>query len=369
MSIFWILALSLPFVLYIACSLILRHGLIRNHRLNVLASCSVSVIVAARNEAETILDCLASLAELEYPKDQLEIIIVNDRSEDDTGTIIAQFVAEKSQFKTITITAPISTLSGKASAISQGIEQSRGEIIFITDADCVVPKNWITQMSRYFTDDVGMVAGFTLLKPIRGWFDRMQNLDWAYLLTVAAGAAGLGLPLTCMGNNFAFRRSAYQQVGGYLGVGFSLTEDFALLQSIHRKTNWKIIFPVDRNTLVNTRPAKNWREFIEQRKRWLLGGQNVHWFGKFLIATSLIANATLLGLMLFSKRYDLMIGFGLIILVGDYLLLASLEQKLHARLKLILIPIYRLCFVAYSLMLFFELLFNRKVSWKGIEYR
>ncbi|MDZ7331753.1 MAG: glycosyltransferase [candidate division KSB1 bacterium] len=347
----------------------LRFGLTRNYSEVPAKSVFVSVIVAARNEADTILDCLISLAQLDYPENLIEIIIVNDRSEDATEAIIDQFIAEKACFKNITIAEPVSTLSGKASAISQAVEQSQGEIIFVTDADCIVPSDWIKQMSRYFAEDVGMVAGFTLLRDTVGWWHLIQNLDLAYLLGVAAGAARLGIPLTCMGNNFAFRRSAYQQIGGYRGVGFSVTEDFALLRSMSRKTDWKIRFLVDRNSLVKTRPVMNWREFLNQRKRWAVGGRNVHWFGKLLIMINLMSSAILVALIFLGENWGRFFGFSAFIFAGDYLLLAAVEKRLDSQLNLAMIPLYRLFFIAYSVILIFNLLLNRKVTWKGIEYR
>ena len=369
MSITWIILLSIPFLLYFAFSLMLRSGLRRTYSINQNPNYSVSVIVAARNEAATILNCLYSLEKLDYPANLLEIIVVNDRSVDSTEQIITEFIKGKSQFKYFSITDPITTLSGKASAIVQAINHSHGDIIFITDADCIVPQNWINKTSQYFAEDVGMVAGFTLLKFSSRLFAKIQSLDWSYLLSVAAGAAGLGIPLTCMGNNFAFRRSAYEQVGGYQGVGFSVTEDFALLKAISRKTNWKIFFLVDRECLVNTKPMSSLKDFFSQRKRWAIGGQAVHWFGKMLIGISLIVGFILLGLIFLSQNPILILSLIFLILIGDYLLLTSLEKKLDSKLNLLLLPIYRFFFIVYSTILLFDLLFDQKVTWKGIQYR
>lgn len=368
MSILWILLLLIPFMLYCACSVLLVHGLSRTYRTEQNDKFFVTIIVAARNEAETIKDCLQSLSELDYPAKLLEIIVVNDRSEDGTDRIITEFVLGKSQFKYVTITNPLPSLSGKASAIAQAIGTSRGEIIFITDADCVVPKNWIKQTSRYFADDVGLVAGFALLQSSNGFLHQMQYLDWAYLLGVAAGAAGLGIPLTCMGNNFAIRRSAYEQVGGYQGVGFSVTEDFALLDSIRRKTNWRILFPVDPQTVVISRPMKNFRDFLSQRKRWAIGGQSVHWFGKLLIAISFICGFICWILIFASHTVLLIFSFIFLLIMADYWLLKSLEKKLDAKIRMILLPIYRFFFIVYSTILLIDLLFDRKVIWKGLRY-
>ena len=369
MNVTWLVVLSIPFVLYLVFSLTLRHGLLRKYKINQNSKLSLSVIVAARNEAENILDCLQSLANLDYPEKLLEIIVVNDRSEDRTWQIINEFIKEKSHFKYFKITNIIPSLSGKAGAISQAIEKSLGEIIFITDADCVVPQNWIKKTMQYFTDPVGMVAGITLLNFPRGFFNKIQNLDWAYLLSVAAGAVGLGIPLTCMGNNFAFRRSAYEQVRGYQGVGFSVTEDFALLKTIAGQTNFKILFSVNKESLVKTTPMKTIKDFFSQRKRWAVGGQSVHWFGKILIGISVISNAILLSLIFLNQNPIFILSLFTSLFISDFALLNASMKQLHTKLCLKFLPVYRIFFILYSTILLVDLLFNHKVTWKGTQYR
>jgi cellulose synthase/poly-beta-1,6-N-acetylglucosamine synthase-like glycosyltransferase len=364
----WFILLSTPFVLYVVFSLLLSYGLSRKYPRIKNPHFPATVIVSARNEAENILACLQSLEALDYPENLLEIIVVNDRSEDETEQIITEFIDQKPCFKYFKISKSIPDLSGKASAISQAIEQSQGEIIFITDADCVVPENWIKKTILYFAGQVGMVAGFTLLNFSRGTFNNIQNLDWAYLLSVAAGAAGLGIPLTCMGNNFAFRRSAYEMVGGYHGVGFSVTEDFALLKAIARRTSWKIRFAIDRECLVKTKPMISWKDFFNQRKRWAVGGQSVHWLGKLLIGISMVTNFILIGSVIFSQNYSFILSLLLCMFIGDYLLVRSSAKQLNAKLHLKYLPFYRIFFILYSTVLLFDLLFNRKVIWKGIQY-
>ena len=367
MNVSWSILLSIPFVFYVAFSLLLCYGLNRKHPKIQSLYLPVTIIVSARNEAENILDCLRSLEALDYPKNLLEIIVVNDRSEDETEEIITKFIDRKSCFKYFKIKEVISELSGKASAIAQAIGQSQGEIIFITDADCVVPQSWIKKTSQYFTDAVGMVAGFTLLTFSHGFFNKIQNLDWAYLLSVAAGAARLEIPLTCMGNNFAFRRLAYKEVGGYQGVGFSVTEDFALLKAISQHTNWKIRFSIDPECLVRTKPIKNWRDFWGQRKRWAVGGQSVHGFGKTLIGISVLTNFSLIGSIILVHNYIFILTSFLILLISDLILLSASMKQLHAKLHLKYLPFYRISFIFYSTVLLFDL-FNRKVTWKDIQY-
>ncbi len=321
------------------------------------------MIVAARNEAENIDQCLSSLDRLVYPQHLLEIFIVNDRSVDETHEIITEFIKDKSYFNYLFNENESPNLSGKANAISQAIKKSNGEIILITDADCEVPSRWIQNMLSYFHEDVGIVAGFTRLQN-NGFFSKMQSLDWAYMLTVAAGSVGIGVPLTCIGNNFAFRREAYDAVGGYETVGFSVTEDFALLQSITKNTNWKVVAPIKSQSIVQSKPAKNYFDFFKQRQRWAVGGKSVHWFGKLLIVINFFLLAAIFSLLMLGKFLPAGEIFT-VTLFCDLLLLFPTLKKAGKQKLIFLLPIYKIFSFCYMLILSLILLFNPTVEWKG----
>ena len=103
----------------------------------------VSVIVAARNEEENILRCLKSLDRLEYPEDKLQIILVDDRSTDNTQNLVDNFIIDKPKFTKIVTKKEIGRLKGKTNALANALEIASGEIILTTDADCVVTATWV----------------------------------------------------------------------------------------------------------------------------------------------------------------------------------------------------------------------------------
>ncbi len=354
-------------LLYTFFALLIKAGLKRKYKIRINDDLFVSVIVAARNEAVNMKQCLTSLDKLDYPDQLLEIFIVNDRCEDETPEIISEFIKGKPCFKYIKNDSVKTNLSGKANAISRAIETSNGEIIFITDADCEVPAEWIKNMISYFQGNVGLVAGFTLLDHSKNIFSQLQSLDWSFMLSVAAGSIGLGIPLSCIGNNFAIRRITYNEVGGYEGVGFSVAEDFSLLQAIAKKTNWKIVFPLELQSIVLSKPVKNIIEFLQQRKRWAVGGTSVHWFGKLIIVLSVCAHLAILCLLVFGKFMTAGMMFSAI-LISDLLLLYPSMKKIKKLNLLFLLPIYKLFSLFYMLILSIILLLNRTVEWKGIKY-
>ncbi len=358
-------------VLYFLISLVLLISLIQVKYLKAHKIPSVSVIVSARNESAHITECLQSLSRLNYPNNKLEIIIINDRSTDNTGELIERFIDQRPHFKAIHIKKPHPFLSGKAGALSKATSISKGEIIFVTDADCTVPVQWIKQMVPYFDEHVGIVAGFTLIKPLSqtySLFDKIQAIDWLYLLTVASGAAGLGIPLSCVGNNFAFRKQAYSDVGGYEGVGYSLTEDFALLNSIRCKTNWQIRFPLLPDALVVTQPMASVFGFIRQRKRWATGAFKVHPLGKFMIILGLLTFVSLIVGLLHLKPSLMMCTALLLFISADMLVLEFTLSKTKKRHWLIYYPAFKFFHLLYLILLPILILLKPNIHWKDRDY-
>ncbi|MBN2354768.1 glycosyltransferase, partial [candidate division KSB1 bacterium] len=141
----------------------------------------ISIIVAARNEGETIDACLNSLINLSYPKNKIEIIIMNDHSDDQSGKIIEKYAQKYNHIQHYFLDKEEKALPGKAGAVQAGIEKSKGEIIFLTDADCRVSPTWVQTLLNKFSSSVGLVGGFTLLHEkgqAASFWQKTQALDW-----------------------------------------------------------------------------------------------------------------------------------------------------------------------------------------------
>jgi len=233
---------------------------------------TVSIVVAARNEESNILLCLESLEKLIYPNNKLEIIIVDDASSDGTSLIVNDFIIHTPRFKAIRLDEnQTDKLKGKVRAMAEGIKLATGEIILTTDADCIVNPFWAKTIASYYVGNVGVVNGFTSQK-VKNSFSGMQAIDFIYLLFIAAGTINLGKPVSCIGNNMSFRKKAYEETGGFENLPFSVTEDFLLLNSIHKLKKYEVVYPLDINSLIVSKPASNFQELFSQKKRWAVGG-------------------------------------------------------------------------------------------------
>ena len=327
---------------------------------------TVSVIVAARDEEENIHDCLVSLGNLNYPEEKIQIIIVDDKSSDNTGKIIDEFTKDKNQFLKVVTKKNIGELRGKTLAIANGIEQATGEIIMTTDADCVVSSDWAkTIASYYFSDEVVIVNGMTNQQEYSG-FAAMQSVDFIYLLTVASGSMNFGKPLSCIGNNMSYRRSLYNEIGGYAALKFSVTEDFNLLMATHKLKKYKIIYPVDPGALVTSKPCSNYESLYRQKKRWSVGGLESDIAGYLVMTSGFITHiCMMLTPFFYSTSALLLLAFKVF---TDYFFLAPVYKKLNLKLKLKDFLLFEIYFILYVFSVPFIVLFDRKVVWKGRKY-
>ena len=326
----------------------------------------VSVLVAARNEEKNILSCLESLNNLIYPENKLEIIIVDDASTDQTNKIVIDFINDKSQFKIISLTEDKNqSLKGKTRAMSEGIKFSFGDIILTTDADCTVNPLWAKTIASYYQEDVGLVNGFTS-QTVNDAFSGMQAIDFIYLLFIASGTINLGKPVSCIGNNMSFRKKAYEETGGFESLPFSVTEDFLLLNSIHQLKKYKLIYPLNPDSLVISKPASSLKELLNQKKRWAVGGKDAPPFGILLMMWAFLTNLFMfLTPLFFSEVWLYLIFFKISI---DFFVLLPVHRRLGLQKNLKYFLVFEIYYLLYTLILPFTVLFNKKVKWKDRVY-
>jgi len=364
MSEFFTYALFIAAIAFAAEILIIALGLRRANRIRKAPDYepTVSIIVAARNEEEHIEQCLASLMRLEYPRDKIEIIVVDDRSTDRTPEIIRKFSEQHDSVKTVTAQLERGNLRGKMNAVALGISLSHGEILMFTDADCSVPPGWIHETVQSFDAETGIVGGFTLLEAT-GVFGGMQALDWIYLFSLASGTAGLRIPLTAIGNNLSVRRSAYDATGGYEVIPFSVTEDYALVQSILQKTNYVLRFPVNPLAAVASKPCRGWRELYRQKQRWGVGALDMVTRGVVITAVGWVLNLTLLVGWCFVGFPVWITAFAVKTLVDTFFLWKPLKE-LRALSYLKYLAFFEVYFTLYVLAIPLVAILSRGVIWK-----
>lgn len=190
----------------------------------------VSILVAARNEAATIERCLRALAALNYPAGQLEILIGDDASTDDTAAVVRRFIADQPQFRLLPIRHRLGTARGKSNVLAHLCRAATTDYFLLTDADMALPPDWVQTMLAAAPAGVGVVTGITTAGgPL---FGRLQGLDWLFGLNIIRLLTDCGLPITAVGNNMLVTRAAYESIGGFEALAFTVTEDVQLFTQV-----------------------------------------------------------------------------------------------------------------------------------------
>ena len=230
----------------------------------------LSIIIPTLNEEKNIKNIIFDLKQQSYPTNLFEIIIIDDNSKDNTIEIIKSFQKDIKNLKLFSSNdEKNSKLNFKKKPLNVGINNARGEIILLTDADCRISPKWIKTMSSYFTDEVGFVIGHSQLKTFNTNQEKFEALDFLLLSSAGRSSSQFNLPLACTGQNIAYRKQAFNDVNGFNDFADALGgDDTFLMELIKKKTNWKIVYAVDKNSYVKTNPCNNWNELFSQRKRW-----------------------------------------------------------------------------------------------------
>lgn len=322
----------------------------------------ISVLVAARNEEVHLPACLGALAAQDLPEGSWEVWVGNDRSTDKTEEIAESFSKKHAHFHCVHITENVAQLKAKANVLAQLARKAKGEYLLITDADTLVPKTWAREMVEIAEKkQVATLTGITLLRG-GGLLGQWQSLEWMQMLHLAEGMAALGLPFTAMGNNCLVKKSAYETIGGYESIPFSVTEDFALYNALRHKGYdfWQTTTP---KVQAWSWPMESFASLLRQRKRWLRGAWGGHWSVRLLGA--LFSLQLFLWFLFFFLSPSLASSFWLAKYCLQLVLQLVLLRKFRLKPPWGAMFTHEFYVLFFYPVLFFSFLFSPKIRWKG----
>ena len=264
-------------------------GTVRDGESDVEPKPYVSILISARNESQGIRATLDSVLSQEY-EGQWDVWVADDRSTDDTPKILEEYAARYPRLHILTINEIPDGVSPKKHALSKLIDVCDGDILCLTDADCIVKPTWIAGIVREFEPGIELVAGHSYIPTVPGKSSVlicMQAVET--LIYRVAGTAGLAmhLPLTSTGNNFAYRKSFFKSVHGFDNVlKIQSGDDDLLMQKIADDRPWAMRYCITESTFVTTSGKETLKELWEQRKRW--ASATIYYTPKIVFVLSLV---------------------------------------------------------------------------------
>ncbi len=238
----------------------------------------ISVIIAARNEEKNIGACIDSIMKQTYPADLFEVIVADDHSTDSTAAIVTSYSQTNIRLiKLSDFTNNENLNSYKKKAIETAISLAKGNLIVTTDADCMVPPEWLKTIASYYenTGSVFIAAPVAYIDSLRSGtvFKKLlkifQSLDFMTLQGITGASVYKKIHGMCNGANLAYEKKTFQEVGGFKGIdNIASGDDMLLMHKIQKVYPGKIAYLKSNNVIVQTQPAETIKEFINQRIRW-----------------------------------------------------------------------------------------------------
>ncbi|WP_298418714.1 glycosyltransferase [uncultured Kordia sp.] len=229
-----------------------------------------SVIIPFRNEALHLPALLNSITELKYPETKVSFWFIDDDSEDNSTEIIQQF---SEQHPTISITVLQNNRvsnSPKKDAIRTAVREIKSNWIITTDADCMLPSNWLQLFNQeIFLKRPRMIAAPVTYTNTTSFFTYFQLLDFLSLQGATIGSYGLRIPFMCNGANLAYQKEAFLEVQGFAGNDtIASGDDVFLLEKFIKKWPNRVHFLKSKEAIISTFPVNSFQELIGQRVRW-----------------------------------------------------------------------------------------------------
>ena len=328
---------------------------------------SFTIIVPFRNEEDNLPKLLNSFTNLNYPTDLFEVILVDDSSKEKFQVLGFRF--QVSVIDNIRISN-----SPKKDAISTAMQHVKTNWIITTDADCIVPANWLLTFDNYIqVNQVSMLAGAVSYECENSFLHHFQQLDLTSLQGATIGSFGLNKAFMCNGANFAYTKSLFEKLNGFDGNNkIASGDDVFLLQKAVEKFPKEVHYLKAEEAIVITKPTENWKSLFYQRVRWAAKTSSYKSsFGKSLGLIVFFGNLSfVIGFffLLFGIwSYPIFVLFAFFKFIIDFVLLYITNQFLtKTRIKSLflsslLYPFFSSAVALYSLFGGYE--------WKGRKFR
>ncbi|RLJ05580.1 MAG: hypothetical protein DRP13_00210 [Candidatus Aenigmatarchaeota archaeon] len=220
---------------------------------------SASVLIPAYNEEKTIGKTIRSVLGLNYPKNKLEIIVINDGSKDKTGKIAEGFAGVKVLHN--------KKNRGKACSLNRGLKIAKGELIVCIDADSLVEPDILKKMVGYFKDPkIGAVTPALKVWNPKNFLEKIQYAEYILNIFLRKALAFLDSIHVTPGVFSVYRKDVLEKAGGF--DESNLTEDMEIALRIH-EMGYKIENNLD--AVSYTICPDRWKNLFKQRIRWYRG--------------------------------------------------------------------------------------------------
>jgi glycosyltransferase involved in cell wall biosynthesis len=241
----------------------------------------VSIIVCAHDEEENIKELVPLLLQQDHP--QFEVIVVEDRCNDDTFDYLLQATKVHELLKMVRVAHKPEHINGKKFALTLGIKAAKYDWVLLTDADCrPTSRQWTKRMTENYQNDTTMVLGFSPYLKSPGLLNAFIRFESFLTGIQFIGLALLGRPYMGVGRNLAYHKSLFLDNKGFNKHLSVVGGDDDLFVNQHA-TKKNTTVQMGEESLTFSKPKTTWADFYHQKLRHLSVGGSYKFLDKMIL--------------------------------------------------------------------------------------
>ena len=327
----------------------------------------VSVIICARNEESNLREFLPSVLTQTYPN--YEVIVVNDCSEDNTETLLAELMRKYPHLRTTQIIKDAKFSHGKKLAMTIGIKAASYDHLLFTDADCLpCSDQWIAFMMKRYGLQKELVLGYGGYLREKGILNNLIRYESMFTGLQYLSFALAGIPYMGVGRNLSYKKSLFFNNKGFAShLHLQSGDDDLFVHEVANKDNTAVELSPEAHT--RSKACSTFREWFDQKKRHLSTGLHYRGKVKFLLFLEILTRYLLIGsflLLLVQEFYPEWIIPAFAFRWLLFLILIKLTMKRLNEINLLLpslvydifIPVFHLAAIISNIVL------SKKNKWK-----
>ena len=326
----------------------------------------VSVIIAARNEANNLQEFLPLILNQNYPN--FEVVVVNNQSTDESYFILNEFKKVYPNLKVVEVERTRHLGTGKKIPLNLGIKAAKHALFVMTDADCEPSSNnWLSLIMSSFSDKKEIVLGFGPYREQKGFINKVIRFDTISIAVNYLSFALGKMPYMGVGRNLAYSKKVFDSVQGFKShYAIQSGDDDLFVQESAKKKNYTI--QIDPDSFCYSKAKSNFEDWVLQKSRHYSTATRYGFIKKIFLGAYPLAVflswATFFALLPFPKFILLAATvFGSILLI-KWLILGFCYAKLGGKSFIALLPILDLFYAIGIPILYFSTEKSNATRWK-----
>ncbi len=322
--------------------------------------------MCAHDEYHNLTQLLPLLLEQNYP--DFEIILVNDRSNDETYDWLLQQSKQHAQVKVVQINNTPTHINGKKYGLTLGIRAAANEWLVFTDADCrPASKNWLATMACQMSDTTSIVTGISPYQKTKGFLNLFIRFEAIITAMRYIGFAINGMPYMGVGRNLAYRKSLFMQNKGFTNIlGVIGGDDDLFVNNTTNASNTHVCTSPE--SIVYSIPAKSVKEFFNQKIRHLAAGKKYKTKHRFVLGLDVVSWLLFYPtaiILLFTNYMVWTLGGVAIAILAISLATYLATKRWGQRFEIWAVPMLDFLYPIYYLTTGAAALITKKIKWKN----